>query len=59
MLDSFSNACIFHKILTNNTCIYRKKLPKFKLIKSYLRLTMSQKKKKKSGLVILPIEMKI
>ena len=46
MLDSFSNACIFHKILTNNTCIYRKKLPKFKLIKSYLRLTMSQKKKK-------------
>ena len=47
MLDSFSNACIFHKILTNNTCIYRKKLPKFKLIKSYLRLTMSQKKKKK------------
>ena len=57
MLDSFSNACIFHKILTNNTCIYRKKLPKFKLIKSYLRLTMSQKKK--SGLVILPIEMKI
>ena len=57
MLDSFSNACIFYKILTNNTCIYRKKLPKFKLIKSDLRLTMSQKKL--SGLVILPIEMKI
>ena len=48
--------------ITNNTCyscFCKNEFFEIKIDKSCLRLTMSQKKKKKSGLVILPIEMKI
>ena len=45
MLDSFSNAYITYKIVTNNTfyiCICVKKLSKIKIDKSNISSTMSQ-----------------
>ena len=47
MLDFFSNAHIAYKILTNNTLTFahtKRSNPKLKLIKSYLRLTISQER---------------
>ena len=56
-LDSFPNTCIAYRILLTILVIIastEKSFSKLKLIKSYLRLTMSQEKL--SGLVILSIE---
>ena len=57
MLDSFPNTCIAYKILLTIliTIAFAKRIfSKLKLIKSYLRSTISQEKL--SGLAILSIE---
>ena len=56
-LDSFPNTCIAYRILLTILVIVvsvKKKNSKLKLIKSYLRLTMSQERL--SGLTILSIK---
>ena len=57
MLDSFPNTCIAYKILLTiliTIAFAKRSFSKLKLIKSYLRSTMSQEKL--SGLVILSFE---
>ena len=57
MLDSFPNTCIAYKILLTiliTIAFEKRSFSKLKLIKSYLRSTISQEKL--SGLAILSIE---
>ena len=57
MLDSFPNTCIAYKILLTiliTIAFAKRSFSKLKLIKSYLRSTISQEKL--SGLAILSIE---
>jgi hypothetical protein len=59
-LDSFPNACIAYRILliiSVTVASAKRSFSKLKLIKSYLRLTMSQERL--NGLAILSIEKKI
>ena len=57
MLDSFPNTCIAYRILLTiliTIAFAKRSFSKLKLIKSYLRSTISQEKL--SGLAILSIE---